>query len=220
MAKKMKRKTLVGLLVVSSIVAVGGVLGLVEGTSGALSKTFEEENYAEYNYTLGHNLKAELTDDSTLTQKVDLSTDTKSPFKKAVYNFNLYGDEDAGILSEDETTHFAKNCSKLEIKLTLKDDVDFYISHLSAFSFYAANDYIEIDSADEGLNLRAKVGRRDFVTYSNQSFFLAASQNAYSGDIVITITNDKAKEKEDSIFFIPDIRFNFLESNDWTATAG
>lgn len=218
MAKRMKRKTLVGLLVVSSVLATAGILGVVDGKTGAVSKIFEEENRAEYrfSYTTAA-LTAELTDDSTLSQKVDLSGNPASPFKKAVYNLHLYGDEDAGILDEDGGTFYAMNCSKLEIKLTLKDDADFYVSMLQTSINYVDSEGNVIDSFDEGLNLKMRVGLHEFTTYDNQSSIYAMSQNAYSDDIVITITNDKAREKEDSIFEIPSFTFNPNENNSYPA---
>lgn len=213
MAKKMKRKTLVGLLIGASVVATVGVLGVIEGTTGNISKVFQEENICNGSYELtsiNSKLTAEMTEDSTLSQKIDYSSES-GPFKKAVVNMNLYGDEGGFEVTEQNQYYFV-NVSKLEIKLTLKDDVDFYVNHLLTQIKFSDNE------DQDQLNLTVKVGMNVFNTYNlGTGYYISAYDNAFSNDITLTITNDKAKEKEDSKFQISRLSFNNNSSSAWTA---
>lgn len=227
MAKKMKRKTLVGLLVVSSVIATAGVLGVIDGTTGgSITKMFEEENISSGKLNLTNfedYFVEDLTDENTLSQKAEIEYEGKLPFDKITANLNLYdnGDEGAGIEVTDVGTVLFKNVSKLQIKLSLVKDIDFYVSSFTIpeLDFYDDKGTI-IKDKDEKLSYTLKVGRHNFDYYDGPTSGVCVANNAYSGNVVITITNPYAKQGKDSYFSLGDAMcFNYLDSSSWSYPA-
>lgn len=222
MAKKMKRKTLVALLIVSTVVAVGGVLGIVESTSGGVSKIFEEENESSGKFVFSKiedYVVKDLTDENTLTQKAEIQYQGIGPFDKITFNMNLYDnkDEDAGIDVLEDVVLF-KNVSKLQIKLSLAEDIDYYVSSFTmpTLSFYDEDGQV-LTNEDETLSYDLKVGRHNYSYFDGPNQGVCVANNAYSGNVIITIMNPFAKEGKDSYFSLGDtgLVFNVLDSNSW-----
>ena len=210
----MKKKTLTAVAVLASIIAGASVLAVAETKTHFLSEMLEEEHVSNGKYAVAFNqiVAEETSEKETLKQEVELA-DENSPFEKMTLNYYLYGDEktpasititDSGILLD--------KVSKVEITMSLKEDVEFFISNMVLLGGYT-NEKGEL--LEDVLDVQVKVGNRSFDLYSNAEQYVFMSNNAISGDVVITIKNTRVDEEKDSSFALGGLSFNVFDQEEW-----
>ena len=92
-----------------------------------------------------------------------------------------------------------------------KDGVDYFFVDVDTFK-----DKIEKgELLEDVLDVQVKVGNRSFDLYSNAEQYVFMSNNAISGDVVITIKNTRVDEEKDSSFALGGLSFNVFDQEEW-----
>lgn len=210
----MKKKTLTAVAVLASIIAGASVLAVAETKTHFLSEMFEQEQVSNGKLEVAFDemVTEETSKKDTLKQEIEIN-DENSPFEEMTLNYHLYGDEetpasisiiDGGILLD--------HVSKVEITMSLKEDVEFFISNMVLLGGYT-NEKGEL--LEDVLDVEIKVGRKVFDSYTNAEQYIFMNNNAVSGDVVITIKNVRADEEKNSAFYLKGLTFNVLDTDAW-----
>ena len=210
----MTKKRLKVVAVLASIIAGASVLAVAETKTHFLSEMFEQEQVSNGKLEVAFDemVTEETSKKDTLKQEIEIN-DENSPFEEMTLNYHLYGDEetpasisiiDGGILLD--------HVSKVEITMSLKEDVEFFISNMVLLGGYT-NEKGEL--LEDVLDVEIKVGRKVFDSYTNAEQYIFMNNNAVSGDVVITIKNVRADEEKNSAFYLKGLTFNVLDTDAW-----
>ena len=210
----MTKKRLKVVAVLASIIAGASVLAVAETKTHFLTEMFEQEQVSNGKLEVAFDemVTEETSEKETLKQEIEIN-DENSPFEEITLNYHLYGDEetpasisiiDGGILLD--------HVSKVEITMSLKEDVEFFVSNMVLLGGYT-NEKGEL--LEDVLDVEIKVGRKTFDSYTNAEQYIFMNNNAVSGDVVITIKNVRADEEKNSAFYLKGLTFNVLDQDVW-----